>query len=200
MLTDYKKPVPFVALSIFTFFLFVYLCYKELNKWRAAANGVTGEDTFRDTLSGIVDNDSVVFHSVPTYWGDIDYLLVSPGGVYAFEIKHHSGHICYDRAGWTRTKISGGGVAYTGGIGNPSGQLTRNILWLKDYLNSEGIDSVWINGIVVFTHPSASLSIKGLKHVMAIRPHELEVSLKGCEIGTEKADQIRKAIEKLREA
>ena len=147
MLTDYKKPVPFVALSIFTFFLFVYLCYKELNKWRAAANGVTGEDTFRDTLSGIVDNDSVVFHSVPTYWGDIDYLLVSPGGVYAFEIKHHSGHICYDRAGWTRTKISGGGVAYTGGIGNPSGQLTRNILWLKDYLNSEGIDSVWINGI-----------------------------------------------------
>jgi len=30
MLTDYKKPVPFVALSIFTFFLFVYLCYKNL--------------------------------------------------------------------------------------------------------------------------------------------------------------------------
>lgn len=191
----------FIALIIGTimFILFCYFGNEEFHKWRRMQNGITGEDLFHASLSKAVDQNNTLYRNVPTYWGDIDYLLVGPGGVYAFEIKHHSGYIDYDASGWKKVKISGGGFAYTGGIGNPSGQLGRNIMWLKDYLKSEGIEGVWVKGIVVFTHPRARLNIKGLKNVMALTPEKIPEAVRGAEIGEEKAAKVIDALDNLKD-
>jgi len=191
----------FMALLIGTimFILFCYFGNEEFHKWRRIQTGITGEDLFNACLAKAVDQNNTLYRNVPTFWGDIDYLLVGPGGVYAFEIKHHSGYINYDASGWKKVKISGGGIAYTDGIGNPSGQLGRNIMWLKDYLKSEGIDNIWIKGIVVFTHPRVRLNAKGLKNVMAITPEGIPKAVRGAEIGEEKAAKVIDALDNLNE-
>jgi len=181
---------------------FILLCYFgniEFHKWRRLKTGITGEDLFHTSLSAAVGNSNyTLYQGIPTTWGDIDYLLVGSDGVYAFEIKHHSGYINYNENGWKKIKISGGGLAYTGGIGNPSGQLSRNIMWLKNYLKSEGIEGIWIKGIVVFTHPNVRLSAKGLKNVMAITPEGIPEAVRGAEIGEAKAARIIRAVDKLK--
>lgn len=183
-----------ILLMIFWFFGMA-----EHHKWAKVMEGIKGEDFFHACLSAIISkSDSVLYRGVPTDYGDIDYLLVGTNGIYAFEIKNHSGYINYNENGWKKVKISGGGLAYTGGIGNPSGQLGRNIMWLKNYLKSQGIENIWIKGIVVFTHPRARLSVKGLKNIMAITPEGIPDALRGAEIEEEKAVRIVKAIEKLR--
>ena len=184
-----------ILLMIFWFFGMT-----EHHKWAKVMEGIKGEDFFHACLSAIISkSDSVLYRGVPTDYGDIDYLLVGTNGIYAFEIKNHSGYINYNENGWKKVKISGGGLAYTGGIGNPSGQLGRNIMWLKNYLKSQGIENIWIKGIVVFTHPRARLSVKGLKNVMAITPEGIPDAVRGAEIGEEKAVRIVEAIEKLKE-
>jgi len=180
--------------------VFCYLGAVEQIKWTKFMQGIRGEDLFNASLSAAIDKtDNILYQGVATDYGDIDYLLVGSSGVYAFEIKNHSGFINYNENGWQKIKISGSGVAYTGGIGNPSGQLGRNIMWLKNYLKSEGIENVWIKGIVVFTHPKARLSVKGLKNVMAITPEGIPEAVKGVEIGAEMAARVAKAVDKLTE-
>ena len=121
--------------------VFCYLGAVEQIKWTKFMQGIRGEDLFNASLSAAIDKtDNILYQGVATDYGDIDYLLVGSSGVYAFEIKNHSGFINYNENGWQKIKISGSGVAYTGGIGNPSGQLGRNIMWLKNYLKSEGIE------------------------------------------------------------
>lgn len=181
--------------------IFFYFGNEEFHRWRSMQAGIKGEDYFHESLSKAVgsENDYALYQGIATNYGDIDYLLVCPCGVYAFEVKNHSGYINYNESGWKKVKISGGGLAYTGGIGNPSGQLTRNIMWLKSYLKSEGIENIWIKGIVVFTHPRARLSVKGLKNVMAITPEGIPEAVRGAQIGEEKAVRVIRAVDRLKE-
>ena len=71
-------------------------------------------------------------------------------------------------------------------------------MWLKNYLKSEGIEGIWIKGIVVFTHPNVRLSAKGLKNVMAITPEGIPEAVRGAEIGEAKAARIIRAVDKLK--
>jgi len=186
--------------GIIMLILLFYFGNEEFHRWRSMQTGIKGEDYFHDSLSKAVGNSKcALYQGIATDYGDLDYLLVGLGGVYAFEIKNHSGYINYNENGWKKVKVSGSGIAYNGGIGNPSGQLGRNIMWLKNYLNSEGIDNIWIKGIVVFTHPKARLSVKGLKNVMAITPEGIPEAVRGAEIGEEKAVRIIEAVDRLKE-
>jgi hypothetical protein len=102
---------------------------------------------------------------------DIDCVLVGPSGLFVFEAKHHHGLILYRNGMWGRVKVGRRGTLYRGQLGNPSGQLYRNIRKLKELLGHT--DGLWLHGAVVFTNPQAVLDIEGLRWVRAIAVQDL---------------------------
>ncbi len=104
---------------------------------------------------------------------DIDCVLVGPSGVFVFEVKHHSGVILYRNGGWARIKIGRRGTLYRGQLGDPSGQLYRNIRKLKELLGQAQTDGPWLHGAIVFTNPRAVLDVEGLRWIRAIGVKDL---------------------------
>ena len=70
---------------------------------------------------------------------DIDCILVGPSGLFVFEVKHHHGLILYRNGVWARIKVGRRGTLYRGQLGDPSGQLYRNIRKLKELLGKDQI-------------------------------------------------------------
>ncbi len=103
---------------------------------------------------------------------DIDCVLVGPSGLFVLEVKHHHGLTLYRNGVWVRIKAGRRGTLYQGQLGNPSGQLYRNIRKLKEMLGHP--DGLWLHGAVVFTNPRAVLDIEGLRWVKAIAVENLE--------------------------
>ena len=120
---------------------------------------------------------------------DIDCILVGPFGLFVFEAKHHHGLILYRNGVWARIKAGRRGTRYWGQLGNPSGQLYRNIRKLKELLGHT--DGLWLHGAVVFTNPRAVLDIEGLRWVRAIAVKDLEQILsKRMVLSAEQIDRI----------
>jgi hypothetical protein len=140
--------------------------------------GLEGEERLRTHLRTILNDDHTALFNVPTNHGDIDCVLLGPKGIYAIEVKNHKGIITYADNAWRQTKTGKGGTSYTGGLKNPSSQLFCNIAYLKKYLKRTELNQ-WINGLIVFTHPEAVLSIDGLKRIKAIKLDEIESVLSG---------------------
>ena len=126
--------------------------------------GIRGEQVLRaHLLSSGLDDDHTAYYNLPLNsngkTSDIDCVLVGPSGVFIFEVKHHNGLILYRNGVWARIKVGRRGALYQGQIGDPSGQLCRNIRRLKELLgHTEGL---WFNGAVVFTNHGPSSTSKG---------------------------------------
>jgi len=139
--------------------------------------GVRGEQVLRARLlsSGLGDKYTAYYNLPLSSNGrnsDIDCILVGPSGLFVFEAKHHQGLILYRNGVWARIKVGRRGTLYGGQLGNPSGQLSRNIRKLKELLGHT--DGLWLHGAVVFTNPRAILDIEGLRWVRAIAVKDLE--------------------------
>jgi hypothetical protein len=120
---------------------------------------------------------------------DIDCILVGPSGLFVFEVKHHHGLILYRNGAWARIKAGRKGTLYQGQLGDPSGQLCRNINMLKKLLGKK--DGLWFNGAVVFTNPWAVLHVEGLRWVRAVAVKDLEQILsKRTALSVEQIDRI----------
>jgi len=135
--------------------------------------GLEGEERLRTYLRNILTDEYTALHNVPVEHGDIDCIIIGPKGLYAIEAKHHRGSITYTDNTWRQIKIGRKGGTYTGELKNPSGQLMQNIRWLRRYLSNRGI-TTWINGLIIFTHPEAELSIEGLKALRAVKLENLK--------------------------
>jgi hypothetical protein len=156
--------------------------------------GIRGEQNFRAHLlaSGLRD-DYTAYYNLPLNGNrkasDIDCILVGPSGLFVFEVKHHHGLILYRNGVWARIKMGRMGVLYQGQLGNPSGQLNRNIRRLKELLR--WTDGLWLHGTVVFTNPRAVLNVEGLRWVRAIAAKDLERILsKRTVLSAERIDRI----------
>ena len=55
--------------------------------------GATGEETVGDVLATLVDEGWSVFHDIQTGRGNIDHVVVGPGGLFTIETKSHGGRI-----------------------------------------------------------------------------------------------------------
>ena len=96
---------------------------------------------------------------------DTDCILLGPGGLFVFEVKHYNGYtVCMDGR-WRRRKVGRRGTVYRGRIGSPSGQLTRNVVSLKEWIERAS-KAPWIEGYVVFTN--GWLHSEGMRHLKAI--------------------------------
>ena len=141
--------------------------------------GVRGEQVLRARLlsSGLGDKYTAYYNLPLSSNGrnsDIDCILLGPSGLFVFEAKHHHGLILYRNGVWARIKVGRRGALYGGQLGDPSGQLSRNIRKLKELLGQAYLCGLWLHGAVVFTNPRAVLDIEGLRWVKAIAVKDLD--------------------------
>lgn len=82
---------------------------------------------------------------------ELDCVVINNRGVFIIEVKNLSGQLVGDEKDrdWVQYKYSSGGNMYQKTIGNPIGQVRREVFLLSRYLKHSGID-VWIEGYVLF--------------------------------------------------
>jgi hypothetical protein len=156
--------------------------------------GIRGEQALRaNLLAWGLRDDYTAYYNLPLNGNgrafDIDCVLVGASGLFVFEVKHHHGLILYRNEVWARIKAGRRGTLYRGRLGDPSGQLCRNIRKLKELLGKA--DGLWFNGAVVFTNPRAVLDVEGLRWVKAVAVNDLKQILsKRTVLSAEQIDRI----------
>ncbi|MGD0232135.1 MAG: nuclease-related domain-containing protein [Syntrophorhabdales bacterium] len=153
--------------------------------------GIRGEQALRaHLLSSGLNDEHTAYYNLPLNdngkASDIDCILVGPSGLFVLEVKHHKGLILHRNGVWARIKAGRRGTLYQGQLGDPSGQLHRNIRKLKELLGKD----LWFNGAVVFTNPRAVLDVEGLRWVKAVTVKDLKQIFSGRAILS--AKQIEK--------
>jgi hypothetical protein len=126
-------------------------------KFRQFANfqkGRQGEDAVVERLRTTLDNRWTIFRNVvlPDRRGDIDVVLVGPGGVFALEVKAYSGAIRLRRGQWER-RVKG---SWTRMPNDPCRQARQNARRLIDFARQHGVSLLWAEPIVVMTGPHAA--------------------------------------------
>jgi Nuclease-related domain len=111
--------------------------------------GAEAESQVIDSLRACLNEPWVLVHSLEwpdRQWGDIDLLLVGPGGVFALEVKAFT----------SVTRIRGDRWEYKGRWGwhkmnkNPGRQATTNAVRLKNYLDQKRCPVAFVQPIVVW--------------------------------------------------
>jgi hypothetical protein len=108
-----------------------------------AARGAKGEEKVARILEALPD-DYTVIHDLPCPLGNIDHVVVGPGGVFVVETKAHGG----------RVSIADGLLLLNGKPPEKDfvGQALGNALWLKQSLGDRpGLD-VWVEAVLVFSN------------------------------------------------
>lgn len=135
--------------------------------WRT---GQEGESALQDFLLRRLDGEWTLLAGYKNRKGEIDRILVGPGGVFVFEVKNTSGTVYCDGDLWLRDKRDRYGnvietdipIADRGGRG-PSRQLNEPAHNLQEFLARRGV-SVKAHRVIVFTHDRALLgNLKNVK-------------------------------------
>jgi hypothetical protein len=120
--------------------------------------GRDGEKQAVDWLRSSLTVPWIAFHNVEwpnRSWGDVDFVLVGPGGVWVFEVKAYT----------TPTRNRGDQWEYKGRTGwhkhshNPGKQATRNAKNIKDFLTSRGAPATWVNAVVLWAGSDETLTL-----------------------------------------
>lgn len=93
---------------------------------------------------------------------ELDLVVLGRNGLFLVEVKHLRGEITGSEpdATWVQRKIARlSGGAFENPVRNPVGQVKSAAGVLRRYLASRGID-IWVEAIVVFTHPEAVLRVR----------------------------------------
>lgn len=131
--------------------------YYYLRKYRIFSGGWTGEKQVAQHLSNTLNNDYFLINDLYLRegGGDIDHVVLAPGGIFVLETKNWSGHITCSGDEWQRR----GNRNFNS---SPSRQVKRNaqkiqhIIERSPTLRSMGI---WVEGLVVLTNHHASVHL-----------------------------------------
>ncbi len=128
--------------------------------------GLRGQQAMTEMLAPLDDSYYLLNNlKLPGRADDIDHLVLGPNGLFALETKNHRGRIFYRDGQWYQAKISRGGRPQPEEpIRDPAQQLKRNIDYLRSCVNQTNPDlsrrtRLWLEGVVVFTHPAVSLDL-----------------------------------------
>jgi hypothetical protein len=66
---------------------------RDYNRW---AQGARGEEVVGEILEGLTEDGWHVIHDVQFSHGNIDHIVVGPGGIFTIETKSHGGKIWLD--------------------------------------------------------------------------------------------------------
>ena len=124
--------------------------------------GIEGERLAVAEFGRALDAQWTLFRGYRNRGGEIDHLLLGPGGLVAIEGKHRNATVDCDGDQWWFTKYDRYGNPrerdkFTDRRGrSPSEQLNQPADLLEDFLRSRG-HSVAIRRVVLFTHPRSRL-------------------------------------------
>jgi hypothetical protein len=113
------------------------------------------------TLDQLLDPEWIIFHSRKALRGrpDIDLLILAPDGVFAAELKYYRDTIRISNgAQWQRQLADGSTEALPNML---QGQTQKQAQQLKaEWKASAGLHHVWIEPVVIFTHPGSQLQFE----------------------------------------
>jgi hypothetical protein len=118
--------------------------------------GAVGERRVAQVLDRFPD-DWFVVHDLVVGRAQIDHIIISPKGVYTIETKNYKGTI-YGNA--EKPKWSQVINQHRKSFYNPVKQAVGHSVALRSFLRDVcGFSKVWVNSIVVFTHPQVQLKV-----------------------------------------
>lgn len=149
---------PIIVIFVFSLLVFIY-CYsqykKESHKARSFFSGLKGEHAIEIKLEKVLGDEYSVFRDVKlNKFGNIDFVVVGPTGIFAIEVKNHGGTIGFDKEQLTRN-----GALFEKDILD---QIMNNALSIHDLLKKKFSADIFIKPVIVFSSPWAKLSF-GLK-------------------------------------
>ncbi|HOO96768.1 MAG TPA: nuclease-related domain-containing protein [Caldisericia bacterium] len=172
----------------------------EISIWRA---GLSGQKVVPEKLVGL-SNDYILINNVSLKGRncDIDHIIIGPDALFAIESKHYNGEIFGQGEEWSYLKRGRAGGFYRGHIGNPSRQIKRSTWELKEMIEEElekkgyADSKVWIEPLVVFTHPKTALRITD-SPIPAIHVNDLIAFLQDFKAKEELSEKVRQEIVEL---
>jgi hypothetical protein len=120
--------------------------------------GREGESKVVDALRASLTQPWTLIHNMEwtdRQWGDVDLILLGPGGVWAFEIKAFSGEYRVNGDRW-QYKSRWGWRAMRK---DPGAQARRNARNVKDYLDLNGANVKWVQPVVVWAGEDKRLTV-----------------------------------------
>ena len=131
----------------------------------ALEGGVRGEREVADLLGRKLGNAWTLIKGYSNARGEIDYLLLGPGGLFAVEVKYVNGTFSITRDRWRYVKFDRYGNAVAEGVIEDGGrrrrpphiQLTEPAGQLEDFLARFG-QPVRLEPIVLLNHPNARIA------------------------------------------
>ena len=131
------------------------ICFAAWKVWtgaRSAQNytlGAAGERSVADVLHDLGRMGYTALHDIPTDRGNIDHVLIGPGGVFAIETK------AWTKDGRVRENtitFDGRAIRKNGGPPDdkPVRQAKAAAAWLGDRLRAGGVEGVWVQPVLVF--------------------------------------------------
>jgi hypothetical protein len=109
---------------------------QSVNEERRAVRGAKGEEFIGAMLEGLGDR-FLVFHDLPSPYGNIDHLVVSKEtGLFLIETKAHGG----------RVSVVNGGLRINQRAPEKDliAQVVRNTIWLSEQLEAKLSTKIWI--------------------------------------------------------
>ena len=128
----------------------------------AREGGVYGEEEVADVLGRGLDEAWALVKGYSNRRGEIDYLLLGPGGLFAVEVKYVNGTFTITRDRWSYVKYDNYGNPVERGVLADHGQRRRPphlqlgepLQLLEGFLEKSG-HSVRLSPVVLLNHPKA---------------------------------------------
>jgi hypothetical protein len=125
--------------------------------------GIRGEQEVADVLRGALGDAWVLVKGYRNRRGEIDYLLLGPGGLFAIEVKYVNGTFAITRERWGYIRYDnygnqvGEGLLQDARRRPPNVQLAEPLAMLEQFLASRG-QSARMRPVVLLNHPKAKVS------------------------------------------
>ncbi|HEX6607063.1 MAG TPA: nuclease-related domain-containing protein, partial [Chloroflexia bacterium] len=115
--------------------------YLQTNRMRRLTSfqvGKDGEDRIAARISGLLDTQWYMFRNLvlPDRKGDIDIVLVGPGGIWALEVKAYTGNYRVENGRWYKETSNGRTARKSNGPGH---QVRGNAARLCNFLKENGV-------------------------------------------------------------
>jgi hypothetical protein len=129
----------------------------------AIKGGIKGEQEVADVLRGALGDAWALVKGYRNRRGEIDYLLLGPGGLFAIEVKYVNGTFAITRDRWRYVRYDNYGNQVGEGLLKdarrrpPNVQLAEPLAMLEQFLASRG-QPARMRPVVLLNHPKARVS------------------------------------------
>lgn len=157
-----------VFLSYLTVFIIFVVFFRKMKKnfflYRA---GRHGELKIAEKLKKLPDNYSIFASIDLVNRGDIDFVVIGPSGVYAVEVKNHSGRIGFDGRNITRNKrkLDDKDILW---------QVKNNAMQLKEYIIDNMGEKHFVDAVLVFSNRHAKLIFDNKEEIRETKVLKIE--------------------------